>query len=102
MVPQQKKQKHESQKSSIPYFKVANCKLLDLYFTQFLNCIRQTNIFNKWKENNCQFSIIFKKKKKKDNAMHRNEGWQTSLVARTSPTNCNIQGQASFKKIQAQ
>ena len=34
--------------------------------------------------------------------MHRNEGWQTPLAAKTSPTPCKIQGQASFKKIQVQ
>ena len=35
--------------------------------------------------------------------MHWNEGWQTPLVARTPPTPCKIQGQASFKKkIQVQ
>ena len=38
--------------------------------------------FNKWKENNCQF--IIKKKTIINNAMHRNEGWQTPLVARKS------------------
>ena len=46
-------------------------------------------------------SSFLKKKKKKtimNNAMHRNEGWQTPLVASTSHTPCKIQGQASIKK----
>ena len=45
-------------------------------------------------------SSLSTKKKIINNAMHRNEGWQTPLVARTSPTPCKIQEQASFKKNQ--
>ena len=34
--------------------------------------------------------------------MHRNEGWQTPLVARKPHTPCKIQGQLQFVKIQVQ